>query len=393
MPNSALPLRIYIPNCRLSKKNHVRSLNILIINSLGENMRINPIFNIQVSKIRNNSDFQLNKFSKNTIQFSGKIDSTKTKALEPAPKDVERRATNCINEAENIMTSTIEAAEAIKTRACELQKSVENKVDYVINLYNNGGKDVNGNTVAKFSKTSHENEVTTTMEELAKDGKTIARKSTFIQGELCKIEEFTENGKKNVCKFGNGKLAHYEEGCEAYDGTEKIEKILKFDNNDELESYKEGYKHSQYCTKTSKSIDFISGQSSLYKEGSEYYGAAHKKEEVYAFILNGKLSGGCRIGVQHHKDGTTSTTKGVYVDKNGRLSHYQEGCRTLSDGTSRIEQELRYNNAVPSEYTEVVETFGPLRNAEKEYVFNEGKLYVKEPASEHINFLRMNGQA
>ncbi len=143
-------------------------------------------------------------------------------------------------------------------RANEMKETAQKKIDAVVELFQNGGKDSKGNVIAKITDKA-EGSTEKVMQEFAEDGTTVTRESIFKNGILAKITEFLEGGKENRAIFRNneGKLTIYIEGA---DGN-KTAKML----NMEAGLYREGIETGD-TTKIARSLNWHKGE---YAENTE----------------------------------------------------------------------------------------------------------------------------
>ncbi len=153
-----------------------------------------------------------------------------------------------------------EAAEAMTQKANELVETVQKKIDSVVELFKNGGKDADGKIVATISD-SADDVSEKIMEEFAEDGSTVLRRSIFKNDVPALIEEFTEDGKGNVIFLSYGKPYEYHEGIEEFSsGTIKMGKIL-FLPDGKPDEYHEGIKlFSDGSEKIAKILSFKDGK-------------------------------------------------------------------------------------------------------------------------------------
>ncbi len=118
------------------------------------------------------------------------------------------------------------AAEDMSKKAAELTEAVQKKIDNVIELFKNGGKDAEGKVVATIGDGGSLSDKF--MEELAEDG-TVIRRSLFTDGKLSLIQEYLQDEKMNQIYLKDGMPREYEEGIEILsDGGKKVAKVVDF---------------------------------------------------------------------------------------------------------------------------------------------------------------------
>lgn len=136
-------------------------------------------------------------------------------------------------------------AKALIKQANEFTKNFQEKFQNTINetiaLYKNGGKDSNGNIIAKITEDT-DFPSRKIMEEFTDGSKILSRRSIFIDGKLGSIEKLTENNKYDVIAINReGKISHCQEGVEIFDnGNFSIAKEACLDNNKPY-MYTEGF--------------------------------------------------------------------------------------------------------------------------------------------------------
>ncbi len=207
-----------------------------------------------------------------------------------------------------------EAAEAMTQKANELVETVQKKIDSVVELFKNGGKDADGKIVATISD-SADDVSEKIMEEFAEDGSTVLRRSIFKNDVPALIEEFTEDGKGNVIFLSYGKPYEYHEGIEGLpDGSRKIAKLLLFTDGKPIE-YNEGFE------------GFSSGTKKMAKELLIHDGKPYEYHE----------------GLEEFSSGTIKMGKILFLP-DGKPDEYHEGIKLFSDGSEKIAKILSFKD-------------------------------------------------
>ncbi len=184
----------------------------------------------------------------------------------------------------------IEVKDAMR-RADEFVQNINTKVKDTIKLYNNGGKDANGNIVARI-KENLSSPSSKIMEEIPEDTSICLKRSYFKNGILETIEEFLEDNTKNITVMKEGKLSVYQEGMQKYgSGDLRVAKEAYF-KNDKPEIYTEGVEFSSGNNggrwKQAMQLRLSEkGKPTEYLEGIEY--TKEKGHKILKRFLNGKL--------------------------------------------------------------------------------------------------------
>lgn len=241
-------------------------------------------------------------------------------------------------------------AEKAQAQADEAQKYAENirseagkLYTEITELFNNGGmKD--GNKVANITTLKGGTEL---MEELASDGSTVLRKSTFIDKVLSDIEIPQEKGcNKFIFTVTKGELLIFNEGYEKLaDGSEKIAKELIFEDG-KLDIFKEGFESfANGSEKIAKELNFIDRELSSFKEGIEKSADGRQKIAKRLSPIGGKLDI-FQEGFERFEDESQKVAKELCF-KDGKLSIFKEGIERFADKNVIFAKELKFEDKKP----------------------------------------------
>lgn len=203
-------------------------------------------------------------------------------------------------------------------------KSVREKFNSVCALFKNGGIDTNSDRTVKIIN-AKDGIISSIMEEYNPDGSLFRKSSFSLTKNPVKIEEFLENGKKNILEYDwlEGNCTKYIEGYKkASNGDILIDKQLKTGKNFLPETYFENYRK------------FSNGDSTAdIQVGFHTNGSIREYFEKYS--ING--------------EGNISIGKGIFFDHCGVNMYVSDN--KIIDGLETVGQELDFKHGKPVQCT------------------------------------------